>query len=132
MDIFDKVLAEIEKQLKNDMLKAQDFAFNWIKSRTPEDTTKLVNSYQKTPPKITNKDISASVITKDTDYSLYVEYWVKNKRYKYNKPKWTIFREWVGARMFQLTKEQDGEKIYNLLKKNSKIIIKWNSLTLQK
>ena len=47
----------------------------------------------------------------DTEYWIYVEYWVSWKAYNYNKPKWSIFFTWIWDRMFTRSFDEKKKEI---------------------
>lgn len=71
-----------------------------MKENTPEDTWDLEKANTRSKVSKNWNIISASVENK-TKYWVFVEKWVKNKEYKYNKPRGNIFKRQVWARMFQ-------------------------------
>lgn len=72
-----------------------------VRDNTPEDTGLLEKSNVRTEV-IRVWDTFQVEVTNKTPYWKYVEYWVKGNPYRYNKPKWNIFRVWVGARMYNI------------------------------
>ena len=109
-----------------------------IESFTPEDTKRLVESYELQRAKIKRNEVSWKVVNK-TPYWIFVEYWIwgdvveiidewenfiiKTQQgengliYKYNKPKWTIFRIWTWARMFARWEDATKDLIISNLSK---------------
>lgn len=115
---------EFNKELDKIKINFISWINNWLEflkekiiEKTPEDTKKLVWSYQKKSASI-NWNIISWKIYNNTPYAYYVEYWVWGKIYKYNKPKWNIFKIWVWARMMTKTKEDNQEEIVNIIKKS--------------
>lgn len=81
----------------------KDFA-NVVKDKvdenTPEDTKTLLWNTQIS--QITRIWLKLFIkVYNDTFYAKFVEYWVMWREYKYNKPKWNIFYEWVWVWMFR-------------------------------
>ena len=84
---------------------------------TPEDTKTLLWNYEIDRAKISWNYVTGRVFN-DTEYSEYVEYGVMGRIYKYNKPKWSIFKIWVWARMMTLAQENNRDKVQQIIKKN--------------
>lgn len=109
------------------LIEAINEALEHIKKRidekTPEDTKTLIWNNEIVKAKKLGDVIVGSVENK-TKYGIYVEYgrsktegvpsvWLK---FKYNKPKGTIFYEGVGARMFTRTMDEEKDFIINLIR----------------
>ena len=88
-----------------------------INDKTPEDTKTLLGNNTRVPTRREWTSVIAE-ITNNTPYAPHVEYGIRGKKYRYNKPKWTIFYEWVGAWMFRRTSAET-------LAKGKDIIMKW-------
>ena len=93
-----------EEKIIKAMDDCLDIAKKELESRTPEDTGKLVKWYKKKAPKKIWNIIYWKIINKTT-YWIYVEFWVKNKKYNYHKPKGSVFYRGIGARMLTKTKD---------------------------
>lgn len=96
---------------------------NEVKSRTPEDTTRLLGEHEIVKAKKVWWSIVWEVKNDKTPYGVYVEYWVW-RPFNYHKPKGTVFRRWVGARMFTLAFDENQEQI---TKNITKSITEWIS-----
>ena len=119
---FWKLKEVAETKIIRAMDDCLDIAKKELESRTPEDTKTLVKWYKKISPKKSWNIISWKIINK-TEYWIYVEYWVKNKKFNYHKPKGSVYHRWIGARMLTKTKDYrmaEFKKIF-LIK-----IWKWN------
>ena len=73
------------------MPKAIDYVKSEVDTRTPEDTRTLLGNNQTLPIRVDGNKVIGEVVN-ETDYAGFVEYGVGNKKYRYNKPKGTIFR----------------------------------------
>lgn len=91
-------------------------AKNLIDQKTPEDTKRLLSKNKIQEAKVVKDTVQWSV-ENDTEYAFFVEYWVRSRKYNYNKPKWNIFYRWVGARMFTRTKEEINKNIDKIINK---------------
>lgn len=94
-----------------------------VKTRTPEDTTQLMNDHEIVKAKSVGGSIVWEVKNDKTPYAVYVEYWV-GRPFNYHKPKGNVFRRWVGARMFSLAFDANKHEIEKRLINN---ITKWIS-----
>jgi len=101
---FWKLQRVAEQKITEAMDTCLDIAKNELESRTPEDTWELVKWYKKVPP-VKNWNIISGKIINKTKYWIYVEFWVKNKKYNYHKPKGSVFYRGIGARMLTKTKD---------------------------
>ena len=91
----------------------------WIDSKTPEDTTTLLWN-NKIQWVIKKWNVYFGRVYNDTDYAKYVEYGVRGKKYRYQKPKWNKwFYTGVGARMYARTVK---EKEIEIIKKIKAVI----------
>jgi len=114
---LDKSINDIANKLIIGINQGLSFLKEKIEAWTPEDTRKLVWSYE-TEKATRNGDIVSWKIKNKTPYAYWVEYWVWGKIYKYNKPKWNIFKIWVGARMMTKAKENNQSEIISIISKN--------------
>lgn len=119
-------LEAIIKEKENLLIEAINEALEYIKKRidekTPEDTKTLLGNNEIIEAKKVGTEIVGSV-QNTTGYAIYVEYGRSKTegvpkvgiKYKYNKPKGTIFYEGVGARMFSRTADEERQFIINLI-----------------
>lgn len=115
-------LPNLEKQLlsiaKSNMNEALGYVKQEVDNKTPEDTKTLL--WNNTIEPIIELDTKIIwVVSNDTEYAPYVEFWVW-RSFNYNKPKGTIFHVWDWARMFQRTADDEEVKL-NL----TQILSKW-------
>jgi len=126
LDEFDSLMQDIAKTIpeqykafiseKQVVTKADK-----VDEKTPESTkTLLWNNKQVKARKLWNNYIWS--VENDTEYAVYVEYWVWWKDFNYNKPKWSNFYSWVGARMFTRTQDEEENEVSNIINKE---IEKW-------
>ena len=105
-ELNDRVEWAINESL--DMLKIE------IDKNTPEDTKNLLWNTEITKAIHVNNRMAGKIFN-DTEYWLYVEYWLW-RSFRYNKPKWSIFYIGNGARMFTRAFDKLENKILNLIK----------------
>jgi len=119
---------EIKKATFDAIDQLGTLAKEWVDEKTPEDTKRLLGNNKKIPTKREWSRVESWVMN-DTPYVRHVEWWVKKRIYRYNKPKWNIFHEWVGVGMFRRTKAELMEKwrsvIENLFDSLIKSMNKW-------
>lgn len=123
MNWFDQISRALDQQLRLALDKAIRFSKEKIEEKTPEDTKKLVWDYELTALQVVWDVYSRKVINR-TPYAFYVEFGVRSAIYAYNKPKGTIFKIWVGARMMTLTKEENLEDIKKIITDSVVAIVK--------
>jgi hypothetical protein len=92
---------------------------NAIDSHTPEDTRTLLWNNKINRASNISWTIKWSV-ENNTEYAIYVEYWVRWKSFNYHKPKWSVFYSWVWARMFSKALDEKKSEIINIIKSNIK------------
>jgi len=118
---FNDIQKEIDKSITDWINKATKYLKDKVDEKTPEDTkTLLWNNKQVKARKLWNNYIWS--VENDTEYAVYVEYWVWWKDFNYNKPKWNNFYSWVGARMFTRTQDEEENEVSNIINKE---IEKW-------
>lgn len=101
------VKAQLLDIAERNMKEALEYVKDEVDSKTPEDTkTLLWNNTIEPIIKLDTKIVW--VVSNDTEYAPYVEFWVW-RNYNYNKPKGTIFYSWNGARMF--TRTADSQQV---------------------
>lgn len=114
-------IGSIDRKITKQWIKAINATLpsvKWfIEDLTPEDTTRLVNSYKIRWAKDEWNKIVWEVYT-NVPYAIFVEYWVAWKAYRYNKPKWNIFNIWVWNRTFTRALDNNRETIKSLLQRN--------------
>lgn len=111
-----------EKLLIEAINEALEYIKKKIDEKTPEDTKTLVWNNEIIKARSIWGEIIGSV-QNTTWYAIYVEYGRSKTegvpkigiKYKYNKPKGSIFYEGVGARMFTRTADEEREYIINLI-----------------
>lgn len=114
MGMFSDDIRKIETQITEWVSKGLDILQQEIDKRTPEDTKTLLSNNKKIWPVKTLTTIGWS-IENDTEYAFFVEFWVRNRVYNYHKPKWTVFYQWVGARMFTRARDDNETRIRNII-----------------
>ena len=118
---FNDIQKEIDKSITDWINKATKYLKDKVDEKTPEDKkTLLWNNKQVKARKLWNNYIWS--VENDTEYAVYVEYWVWWKDFNYNKPKWNNFYSWVGARMFTRTQDEEENEVSNIINKE---IEKW-------
>jgi hypothetical protein len=118
---FNDIQKEIDKSITDWINKATKYLKDKVDEKTPESTkTLLWNNKQVKARKLWNNYIWS--VENDTEYAVYVEYWVWWKDFNYNKPKWSNFYSWVGARMFTRTQDEEENEVSNIINKE---IEKW-------
>lgn len=112
----------LEDEIIKRMDEANKYLLEKIKEETPEDTFKLQNSHTIEP---TRKEWSKIIwtISNDTEYAVYVEYWL-GKKYNYYKNWWrrkwgSPFKTGDWARMFSKSydSQENIDKIQNIFNK---------------
>ena len=97
--ITDSLSKKFEQKIYLWIKKALEVLLEELKRLTPEDTGNMLRSYKvHNITKVWDKYIWT--ISNDSDYAIYVEYWVQGRKFEYHKPKWTTFYTWVGNRTF--------------------------------
>ena len=109
-DVFNDVLWQIRPWIQELWKESKKL----IDARTPEDTKNMLNKNEYSFTE--NNQIMRTRVSNNSDYVLYVEYWVQNKIYRYNKPKWHIFKRAVWAAMFRLTLVDIEQRIKEFIK----------------
>ena len=85
-----------------------------IDARTPEDTGLLLSS-NRAIPSVTEDKITKGRVENPTSYATYVEYGTHGTAKNYHKPKGTVMRRGLGARMFTLAFDANKKVISGLI-----------------
>ena len=112
-----RIIKWYEKRLKEGIDESTQLLKEEIDRNTPEDTKTLIWNNEIVPAKQVWDTIVGSV-KNETEYWVYVEFWIWGKSFNYNKPKWTIFKTWVWARMFTKGADNSTQEIKKIIRKN--------------
>lgn len=107
-------IAIYEKRVIRWIEKALPVLLEALKELTPEDTGEMLNSYRIESVKNEWGDI-VWTITNDTDYAIYVEYWVGWVKFWYHKPKWSLFYIWEWNMTFHRAVDNTRDKIIMII-----------------
>lgn len=100
---WDKIKKKNTENMKKRLDKFSDILIKKIDEKTPEDTKTLIQNNQKSEIIEHNWKLYQKVFN-DTEYAIYVEYWVwKIFNYKKNKK---IFYTWNWVWMFARSKKE--------------------------
>jgi len=114
--MFEDFEKKLNDKLKNAINDSLEVLKKSIDDKTPEDTKKLLWQTRTEQAKISWEYIIWKVINDNTEYWVYVEYWV-NRDFNYHKPKWSIFYTWTWSRMVTRWFDDTKEKIITNIKK---------------
>lgn len=94
-----------------------------VDARTPEDTGRLLSNNRAIPAE-TKSGTTSGRVENPTPYAVFVEYGTLGTSKNYHKPKGTVMRRGLGARMFTLAVDASKQKIKQTL---SETVQKWAS-----
>lgn len=107
----------VQSRAEDAMSESLDLAKEELEKYTPEDEGELVAGYEIEEPKMEDGILVGRVVNK-VRHGIYVNFGVGGKRYRYNKPKGTIFYVGVGARMMEKTKDYNADRFKKIFLKH--------------
>ena len=114
--MFEKYESKLTGRLKNAINKSLETLKKSIDDKTPEDTKTLLWNNQIKQAEVNWDEVRWKVYN-DTEYWIYVEYWISWKDYNYHKPKGSIFYSWIWDRMFTRWFDETKKQIITNIKK---------------
>lgn len=112
--ITDDIQRKIEWRLIVAIRQWLNILLQELKKITPERSREMLNSYKIWDvTKVWDTYIGS--IGNTAKHSIYVEFGVNGRVYKYHKPQWSVFYTGVGNKTFQRALVSSQDKIYKLI-----------------
>lgn len=119
---FDSLHKEVLQAVDKAINDSLDILETSIEEKTPVKTWKYEEGHKKTKAHKVNNKIVWEVYN-DMEYAKEVEYWFRKSPVNWHR-NWEIIYNWIGARVYTRTLDENEKKIKDLISKAIKNAIK--------